>query len=83
MFSKDVPMYIYIQAVKLSVDPFFRGFLVITEISVNLVRNLKSCMGGGVYLRNYLAHRNVYLSKRDPNISSIDAMVSSPIRLQG
>ncbi len=38
------------QAVKLSADPrnsaFFRGFLVIPEISVNLVRNLKACMEG-------------------------------------
>ena len=43
---------LFIQAVKLSADPrnsaFFHGFLVIPEISVNLVRNLNCCMGGGL-----------------------------------
>ena len=40
------------QEVKLSADPrnsaFFHGFLVIPEISVNLVRNLKGCIGGSI-----------------------------------
>ena len=39
------------QAVKSSADPrnsaLFRGFLVMFEISVNLVRNLSCYMGGG------------------------------------
>ncbi len=43
------PYLLQDQAVKLSADPrnsaFFRGFLVILEISANLVRYLKGCMG--------------------------------------
>ena len=55
------------QAVKLSADPrnsaFFRGFLVITEISVNLVRNLKSCMGVGSISGTTGPTEMVHLSK--------------------
>ncbi len=46
---------------KFSADPRnsadFDGFLVIPEISVNLERNLRDCMGGG-YLRTYLTYKN-------------------------
>ncbi len=41
----------FLQAVKLSADPrnsaFFRGFVDISEISANLLRNLKGCVCGG------------------------------------
>ena len=48
------------QGVKFSADPRnsadFCGILVIPEISVNL--DLKACMGGGGYLRNYLTYKD-------------------------
>ncbi len=63
----EVHLTIYYQAVKSSTDlqnsAFFHGFLVTTEISVNLPRNLSCHMGGGGISVSTLPIETVNLSK--------------------